>query len=245
MFFTMISIICVYNNVSSLDEFLLSSLKNQSIDYELILLDNTKKKFSNAAEALNYGGKKAKGDYLMFVHQDIDLLVDDWLENAENILNSLKNLGIAGVAGFPEVKKNPVILSYIMDGNPPQTIGINITQSENVQTVDECLFFVPKSIFNKIQFDVETCPDWHLYAVDYCLSLLKLNLSVYVIPCALHHVSRSDSFSNQYYSTLNKITKKHGTYFNKIYTTCGVWHTNRFRLLLNVFEDKIRRKISS
>ncbi len=238
----MISIICVFNNKGSLDEFLLDSLKDQTTEYELILLDNTNKQFSNAAEALNYGGRKAAGDYLMFVHQDIDLIKDDWLEDAEKILDSIDNLGIAGVAGFPDVKKNPVILSNIKDGIPPKSIGTGITQPKKVQTVDECLFFVPKSVFDKIQLDSDTCSDWHLYAVDYCLSILKLGLSVFVVPCFVHHASRSDSFSKQYYSTLNELAKKHKDRFDKIFTTCGVWQTNRFRLFINICEDRVRRK---
>ena len=53
----MLSIICVYNNRDILEKYLLNSLKVQSIEYELILIDNTSGKFNSAAKALNYGGK--------------------------------------------------------------------------------------------------------------------------------------------------------------------------------------------
>ena len=69
----MISIICVFNDKKVLNECLLESLKNQTANYELILIDNTNRKFKSASEALNYGAKKAKGNYLMFVHQDMFL----------------------------------------------------------------------------------------------------------------------------------------------------------------------------
>ncbi len=65
------SIVCVYNNVEILNQYLLESLKSQTILYELILLDNSCNKYKSAAEALNYGGERAKGRYIMFVHQDI------------------------------------------------------------------------------------------------------------------------------------------------------------------------------
>ena len=68
----MFSIICVYNNKKILDEMLLRSLSTQTKEFELILLDNYQNKFKSATEALNFGGKLAKNDYLMFVHQDID-----------------------------------------------------------------------------------------------------------------------------------------------------------------------------
>ena len=85
----MISVICVYNNKEILNKYLLKSLKIQTETHELILLDNIGGKFKSASEALNYGGKKAKGDYLMFVHQDVDLCSKTWLENVESILLSL------------------------------------------------------------------------------------------------------------------------------------------------------------
>ena len=56
----MFSVICVYNNEEMLNEILLSSLKNQNFEYELILVDNTKKQFSSAAKALNFGACQGK-----------------------------------------------------------------------------------------------------------------------------------------------------------------------------------------
>lgn len=206
-------------------------------------MDNTGNRFSSAAEALNQGGRKAKGDYMMFVHQDVDLLFETWLENAEKILDLLDNLGVAGVAGFPENQEPHVIVSNIKDSIPPKPVGVNISKPKKVHSVDECLFFVPKKVFKEIQFDGETCSDWHLYGVDYCLSVQRRELSVYAIHSEIHHASRSNSFSREYYSTLKKITKKHGPYFKKIYTTCGVWNTNIYRLYINICEDWFKRRI--
>ena len=81
----MISIVCVYNNQDILNNWLLKSLKHQTVEFELITLDNTRNTFKSAAEALNYGGKKAKGKYIMFVHQDVDLSSDTWLEDVEKM----------------------------------------------------------------------------------------------------------------------------------------------------------------
>ena len=69
----MISIIRVFNDEKLLSKYLLKSLKNQTACNELILIDNTKNKFKSASKALNYGAKKAKGEYLMFIHQDVKL----------------------------------------------------------------------------------------------------------------------------------------------------------------------------
>ena len=90
----MISIVCVYDNERTLKNVLLKILKNQSVEFELITLDNTNHRYKSAAEALNYGGAKANGDYIMFVHQDMWLGSDSWMEDVEKMLESIPDLGM-------------------------------------------------------------------------------------------------------------------------------------------------------
>lgn len=220
----MISIVCVYNKKDVLDEFLIKSLKNQSAEYELILMDNTNGKFNSAAEALNEGGSKAKGDYLMFVHQDVDLKSDTWLEDAERTLNSLDNLGIAGVAGRSKFEKE--LTTNIMHDMPPVFVSpFRMKSPEKVQTLDECLVVIPRSVFDSVKFDEKTCDDWHLYGVDYSLSIKTEGYEVYAIPLSIYHSSPGNSFSENYGKTLEKLLKKHEKYHNAIYTSMGEWVT--------------------
>jgi len=238
----MISVICVYNNTAILDEYLLKRLKNQTVKFELIALDNTKGKFKSAAEALNRGGKKAKGEYIMFVHQDVDLSSNSWLEDVEKILESIPNLGIAGVAGMSDSGSNSKERgrNIIKHGVPALTWswGNPIQEPEPVQTLDECLIIIPQSVFDVLKFDEQVCDDWHLYAVDYCLCARKLGLSPYAIPqCIYHratgalhkkdffHIILEGPYPEGYYRTLKKLLKKHKTYFKHIYTTTGNWNT--------------------
>lgn len=238
----MISIVCVYNNKEILDDHLLKSLKKQSVDYELILVDNTENKFKSAAEALNYGGKKAKGKHIMFVHQDIDLSSDNWLKNAEDTLNSIPDLGIAGVAGKINIKKG--IITNIKDGIPPRYAGTTKIQNVmRVQTLDECLFIIPNSIFQMFNFDVELCDDWHMYAVDYCLDVMKRGFYVYVLPLSLYHRSSGFSVSKEYYSTVKKILTKYKDDYNWIYTTMGDWNT-KYPFFIQVSVNKFLLKIA-
>jgi len=102
----MISVVCVYNNELTLKNVLLKGLEKQTTEFDLITLDNTSNRFKSAAEALNYGGTIAKGDYIVFAHQDMWLGSDSWLEDTEQTLRSLPDLGIAGVAGMSEKVRN-------------------------------------------------------------------------------------------------------------------------------------------
>jgi Glycosyltransferase like family len=219
-FDNMISIVCVYNNEDILNRYLIKSIKSQTINYELILLDNTKKQFKSAASALNYGGRKAKGEHIMFVHQDVDLRNNQFLQDAMNYLDSLSNIGIAGVAG----KNNYKIITNIKYNCPPQNVGkFQINEPKIVQTLDECLIIIPKSVFKVLEFDEFTCNDWHLYSVDYCLSLASIALYCYVLPLKIYHRSNGIPLNQGYYDTLEKLFQKHCKRFNWINTTMGNW----------------------
>ena len=242
----MISIVCVFNNEHLLADFLLDSLSRQTVPYELIAIDNTENEFSSAAQALNYGGRKARGKYIMFVHQDIRLCNAKWLHDAERMLDSLPNLGVAGIAGRRE---GGCILTNLTNGTPPSAAGTQIIGAEpvTVQTLDECLTIVPRDVFNVLQFDEITCDGWHLYAVEYCVSSTLLGFALYVLPLHTYHLSEGTSSTptepfdrlishcpmtastflpKEYYVALKKVIKKHKNNVSKIHTVFGDWSTS-------------------
>ncbi|MEI6103229.1 MAG: glycosyltransferase [Methanothrix sp.] len=224
----MFSIVCVYNDETLLNSYLLKSLKDQMANYELILEDNTKSRFSSAAQALNHGGKKASSKYIMFIHQDVDLSSTRWLGDAERWLDAISDLGIAGVAGMSEHGKTNRERgrNIIKHGIPPQiwSWGNPISIPEVVQTLDECLIIIPKEIFDAQGFDEIACNGWDLYAVDYCLSVKRIGLQAYAIPMQIYHGSLGHLTEN-YFVVLSKVLRKHKKYFKRVNTTVGSWST--------------------
>jgi len=241
----LISIICVFNNKTILEKHLLKSLGNQTNDYELIFLNNEKNQYACAAEALNEGGQKAKGEYLLFVHQDMELGSATWLEEAGEFLKSLPDLGVAGVAGKPEFQKG--VMTNLRHGNPPELAGeIQINGPRKVQTVDECLAIIPRSLFNKVQFDEKACFDWHLYVVDYCLTVKTFGYATYVLPLPGYHRSTGAYLSDNYYLTLKNVISKHKSKQKKIHTTVHVWKTGspiRVQIFLKSINLKINKSL--
>ncbi len=235
----MISIICVYNNRVVLEKYLLKSLENQISHYEFIGLDNCDGHFQSAAQAFNSVAKSAKGDWLMFSHQDIIFNSPDWLKNLENMLNNIFRLGIAGVAGRGEELGRQVVTN-ISHGVPARPAGQKmINQFIRAQTVDECAFFIPKKIFDQFQFDERVCDDWHLYGAEYSLNIKRHGYDVYVLAVDAHHASvgapqvnflkvlqNLGRFPKGYYVTLEKLIEKYKKDFKCIYTTCGIWRTD-------------------
>ena len=239
----MITVVCVYNNKQTVEHYLLKTLEQQAGNHQLVLIDNTRGQFSSAARALNEGARQAKGEYIMFVHQDVDLDSSTWLNDAERILDSLGSFGVAGVAGMSEEGKNNKergrnVIRHLEDrrvwewANP-------IDRPERVQTVDGCLFITPKTVYDAVSLDEQTCDSWHLYDVDYCLSCEERGFEVFAIPLSIYHRSTGGFFKQgklqiamslgslpeDYYRTLSRVSRKHRRHFRKIYTTCGDYST--------------------
>jgi hypothetical protein len=246
----MISIISIINNDAIAKEFLLSGLSRQNTRYDLILLDNKDSSYRSAAQAYNEGSAKAKGDYLMFIHQDVLLPCRNWLKEAENSLSTVSNLGIAGVAGMLQPKfisdfevlarfhfLEKLTLSKVWyyqygRGNvfhgreKKPWIAKCASEVISTSTLDELLLIIPAKVFADSKFDETTCDNWHLYGVDYSLSTRKKGRDVCVLPHSVVHLARARNLDEGYFRTLVKLIVKHQTE-KIINTTLGPWSTRK------------------
>jgi len=238
----MISVVCVYNNQQELKKHLLRSLADQTAKFELIRVDNTRGQFKSATKGLNYGASKAKGKYLMFVHQDVVLYSRFWLEDAERILDHVPFLGVAGCSGLSEDGK---MLGFIKDRGC--LWGKPVTEPKEVQTLDESLLIVPRAIFDRFKFD-ETLPGWHAYGVDYSLTVREHGLKAYIIPGFIHHDSLNVWPALDPGGLLRahrKVWIKHRASSPRVFTSCGKlwWGRCILPLLLQRILRPFYRKI--
>ncbi len=228
----MFSVVCVYNNEKSLNNCLLKSLKEQSAKFELIKLDNRRGAFKAASKALNYGGEKAKGKYILFVHQDVVFYSKFWLEDVEKMLENMPSLGVAGCSGKMDNGKRRGFMK-----DRCQLWGEPFSKPEEVQTLDEGVLIVPKVVFGELRFD-EKLEGWHAYGVDYCLMVKEKGLKAYAIPAFIYHYSPSLNYGGLLQSH-KKVWIKHRKNFPCIFTTCGKLHW--VRLMVPSFVKDILR----
>ncbi len=223
----MISVVCVFNDRHVLDDSLVGSLLGQA-KHEVILLDNVAGTYLSAATALNAGAKRAKGKYVMFVHQDVELVGAGWLDAAERCLEKLPRLGMAGVIGMNALgsTRQERLRGCAWGG---EVLGRPLREPEEVQTVDEIVLIVPRAEF--LGFDEETFDGWHCYGADYCLTMIEQGRRVYVIPGYVFHGRKvsapaGEEGVRQLWRTLKSVRfylkrlyRKHGKHFERIYTT--------------------------
>jgi hypothetical protein len=255
----MLSVVCVYNDEHLCAKYLGQSLSRQTASFEFIPVDNTQNKFKSAAEALTYGGSRAHGKYILFAHQDIRLSCDAWMRDAEVMIDSLSNLGVAGIAGR---SNDDEVLTNMTHGIPPKSAGTKkLKEPAKVQTVDECLIIIPRAVFDVQKFDEIVCDSWHLYAVDYCLSCAARGFETYVLPLSAYHLSAgtgsappqsfnrllsrgAPTVTSEYYKTLKKVLKKHKKETTKIYTVFGIWRTTypiSLQQVLHLVRTRLRK----
>ena len=55
-----VSLVCVYNSKNMFDQ-MVASAQDQTVGFEVIGVDNTNRRFSSAASALNWGGAASQG----------------------------------------------------------------------------------------------------------------------------------------------------------------------------------------
>ncbi len=188
----MISIICCYTNTEYL-KCLKDSLKDKS-NIDWVDIDNRQNLYKSAASALNKGANQAIGEVLIFLHQDVEFLDYNTLDDIEK--KALEGY-IVGVAG----KRRPYekVLSTMYEGIERKKTKKIIQYPTYVQTCDECLIAMTKEVYEKIGgFDENLFDGWHFYGVDLCLAASLINIKSIVIPSNFWHKSKGNRDKNWY-----------------------------------------------
>lgn len=233
----MISFVCAYNKKNVLEEMLIKSLKKQNNkNYELITVNSKELGFKSASEALNYGFNNATGEYVVFVHQDIEFINNNSIDLIETYCKAL-DFGIVGVAGATGKKKFKVASSVVM-GEKRVHAGDRLNEIIPCYAIDECMMIVKKDKFKGFNNYGKT---WHFYGVEYSHRCLKNNEKVLLLPINIYHASDAKSLDESYFDTLynyGKINKD----VKLIRTCCGYFKNNKFLYVYCVYR-KIKLKL--
>lgn len=215
----MVSIICVYNNFEILNKFLIPSLRRQkNKDYELILYNNSTNNLTAASLALNCCANKAKGEILIFVHQDVYFIDDESISKIVDFCSKYE-FGLAGVAG---VDDNGNVLSSVLQGQNRQIAGKLNTSIREIEVLDECLLIVKRKNFFGFEYLGNT---WHLYGVEYSLFCKRNRLVNFLYPIMIWHYSPGLSLNDSYFKTVKNFFALH-TEITKFDTTMGGFKNN-------------------
>lgn len=239
----MISVICVYNKKEIAENFLKNSIKQQkNCEYELIFIDNRKQIYINASDAINVGINRAKGDIIIWCHQDITLEDNQTFYKIEEYLHKNKECGILGVAGTKkENKRKKIVLTNMVHGKNKTLAGNKkIYEPEECETLDECILAIRKEVFYNCNLEKSNIDTWHLYGTEYSIKVSQNGYKVIVFPIKCWHLSEGASFDESYFKQIKKLAKVYKKKIKIIRTTMGIWYTNICLLNLKIIYSRLK-----
>ena len=166
-------------------------------EYELCVIDNSRNEY-NIFTAYNEGVRRAKGDILCFMHEDILFHSENWGSEVAELFDKHEDAGLIGVVGGQFIPDTPSsyweggatigqIIQGDLDvkGNYVSKLSGNAPTNmfEEVAAVDGLFMCIPKKLFesNKLRWDEDTFHGFHCYDMDICYQVVKNNLKV-IIP---------------------------------------------------------------
>ncbi len=195
-------------------------------DNELVVIDNSENRYS-IFEAYNEGIRRANGEILCFMHDDVLFRSTGWGNAIINHFNEDERIGLIGFAGTHFLPDTPMYWyssPFVSQRNLNNDQGCveehfhedwfgerNII---DVVAVDGFCFFARKSLFEQIVFDEKTFQGFHLYDMDICMQVIQSGYKVCVCRDVLaeHAWSESKQFSKQgaglFMENLEHFTKK-------------------------------------
>lgn len=133
--------------------------------------------------AYNKGAATATGDVLCFMHEDVFFMEEGWGPRILQKFQEDEQLGMVGLAGTTYLDKKNMKWTWakvpwlagrvVHEIDEGRKFFLNLYDTENedreVVVLDGLCLFVRPSLMQKVRFDEETFPGFHLYDLDFCM----------------------------------------------------------------------------
>ena len=163
-------------------------------EYELVVIDNSKNEYS-IFSAYNEGIRRANGDILCFMHEDILYHTSGWGPKVVDYFVQYPQAGLIGVAGThympampaawwdSEVVSEHYIQGFHEYGKYKTSMEYNDKYRKKITkvvSVDGFWMCLPKQIFTYIEWDEEYYKGFHGYDTDIALQVWKNKSEVHL-----------------------------------------------------------------
>ncbi len=221
----MISIITCSRKADISDELKQNIKETIGCEYELVVIDNSTNQYS-IFSAYNEGVRRAKGEILCFMHDDILYHTKNWGEKVINHFQD-KTIGLIGLLGthfMPSVPSYWVMSPLYTENIVQNTNGVkefikNDYFFQNMNIVDAvacdgvCLY-IRKELFNGItEFDEKSYHGFHFYDMDICMQINARNYRVCIVNDILIEHCSGGKYSIDFYKAQNIFYNKWKSFF--------------------------------
>lgn len=221
----MISVIICSARKEDLVQVSLSIEKTIGVPYEIISFDNSDGK-KGICELYNAGTKQARYDLLCFMHEDIEMLSENWGSKVAGIFEENMQLGLIGIAGGgyksvvpsswynADLEVNGGFYIRLMQGfrysGQPDLYDYRNAKNEKLTRVaclDGCWLCTRKAVAEKYPFDQDLLKNFHGYDLDFSLAVNQEFQVAVTYEVLLKHFSEGN-FSNTWLEDTLKVHKK-------------------------------------
>lgn len=194
--------------------------------YELVVIDNSKNEYS-IFSAYNEGVRRAKGDILCFMHEDILYHTTEWGWKVMLYFQEFPKAGMVGVAGThflsiepsawweTEIRSSNLIQGYIENKEYKSFLdnsSIYRATPTQVVAIDGLWMCIPRKLFNSVSWDIDTFKGFHGYDIDMSLQVWKEGFEVHIIWDVLIEHKSFGSVDQTFYDTCELLWKKWRNY---------------------------------
>lgn len=185
---------------------------------------------ASASQAYNAALDEARGDIVVFVHQDI-YLPENWLETVARSIDALDAAnapwGVLGSFGSRMDAHGGLgrvfTLGLGLHGNA-------IVQPELADSLDEIVLILRKS--SGLRFD-DALPSFHMYGIDICMTARRMGLQTYAIPAfCVHNTNQLLELPREFYDCYRHVKAKWRSHL-PIAASC---------MVVSAFDGALRKK---
>ncbi len=197
-------------------------------DHEYVRIDNRGNQYGICA-AYNEGVRKASGDILVFVHEDVFFLGNGWGETLQQKFGTDTTIGMVGIAGGQFLHQDapgwcaggrPYIHGKVihqLNGRLLLTVYSWIQQDVDVAVVDGLFFAIRASLFERVRFDEDSFDGFHFYDLDICMQVRESHRILVTEDILVKHLS-GGAFDKKWETYAARFVEKHQ---NKLPINCG------------------------
>lgn len=183
--------------------------------WEFVLIPDAR----SMCEGYNRGVARAKGDAILFSHDDVEVLNPRFPALLRRRLERFDVLGVAGTtrltsagwigAGPPHIAGQVVNIVGGGSGYAVCIYGNHLRIAPGMQALDGCLFAARRSACEAVPFDAQTFDAFHLYDLDFTFRAHLAGLRLAAC-CDWHVIHESPgSFDAGWKAQAERFEKKH------------------------------------
>ena len=180
--------------------------KTVGAEYETVVFDNREKQYG-ICKVYNEAAKNAKGDYLCFVHEDIEIKTNGWGKTLIEFVNKTENCGIIGLAGghyaprnfiswCPDVKAISMkIYDPLLSGNQELIFKYYNPTNEvfsKAICLDGVFLFAKKELWQENNFDERIFKGFHFYDADFSFAIAQKYQNYVYLGMDVYHFSEGN-----------------------------------------------------